>query len=333
MSSTGIGMMEFILHVGRHKTGTTSIQHFLARNAKDLIVQGFLYPSHYQQDAAHHQLTKLLKTNDSGKIANGLSLLIQEAEKASCRKIIISSETFQGFHRPQYLLQFFPSDSTHVVAYIRDPVEYFVSTYQQMVQASKLAISLNQYENQYKMSLANFVTTWRNAYDSFTLRLFSRDRLYNSDVVDDFCSVVDIDTTGLSKVEVKNLTIGGNLLLYKLALNRVSRECRFPASLIGQLEQIAFEEPRFTGKIPLNSSFRARLQQRFVDDIRLLEREFSYSVKTSADTEALQPILLDLNQLHDDFANIHMRLMELGLVELPLEKVLTSLSELVSEIF
>lgn len=56
--------MNIILHIGTHKTGTTSLQHFLAQNRKILHKRGLYYPSYtlvdFPDHTAHHELANAL---------------------------------------------------------------------------------------------------------------------------------------------------------------------------------------------------------------------------------------------------------------------------------
>ena len=68
MYALGSEMKTIFLHVGTHKTGTTSIQHFLARNRYELQERGFSYPDIHMLEDAHHCL--------GGQLINGVGLSI-----------------------------------------------------------------------------------------------------------------------------------------------------------------------------------------------------------------------------------------------------------------
>jgi hypothetical protein len=53
-------MNTLFLHVGPHKTGTTSIQKFLLDNQDTLFKTGLIYPKRFQQIFGHHKFRELL---------------------------------------------------------------------------------------------------------------------------------------------------------------------------------------------------------------------------------------------------------------------------------
>ena len=56
-----VNLKRVILHIGRHKSGTSSIQHCLNRNVDLLSAAGILYPKHGRGGrVAHHDIAKAL---------------------------------------------------------------------------------------------------------------------------------------------------------------------------------------------------------------------------------------------------------------------------------
>lgn len=103
--------MRFILHIGAHKTGSTTLQHFLSRNDAALATQGVVYPrTGRSRDAiaygAHHPVAAgLLGGFDAdafGAFADRLGAEIAAA--SSPRAVILSSETFSLIN-PRVLAQ------------------------------------------------------------------------------------------------------------------------------------------------------------------------------------------------------------------------------------
>ena len=79
--------MRVVIHAGIHRTGTTSLQRFLAANRAGLAAQGFGYPG----DEVHHQsLAWALKRGQAGT-AEALAL-VAAADPADT--VILSGEDF-----------------------------------------------------------------------------------------------------------------------------------------------------------------------------------------------------------------------------------------------
>lgn len=107
--------METIIHIGQHKTGTTSIQNFLNKNERDLASQGFHTPnslvgydnpSHFilnvyslEKDRYSSMKEKLQKEKPSsffdnleGNLRKDISKQYQLAKQNNCNNVIWSNE-------------------------------------------------------------------------------------------------------------------------------------------------------------------------------------------------------------------------------------------------
>src|SRR5207249_5017182 len=85
------------IHVGPHKTGTTSIQWFLQENREELLKHGYFVPESETKHGAHHALVEKLCGLDVGEhrerlVANS----IQALGESGSETIVISSEALEG---------------------------------------------------------------------------------------------------------------------------------------------------------------------------------------------------------------------------------------------
>jgi hypothetical protein len=88
------------IHVGAHKTGTTSIQWFLQENRADLLKHGYFVPESETKRGAHHALAEGLAGLDVGEHREPLvARSIAAIAETPARAIIISSEALEGFFR------------------------------------------------------------------------------------------------------------------------------------------------------------------------------------------------------------------------------------------
>jgi hypothetical protein len=131
------------IHIGTHKTGTTSIQMFLHQNRSRLKKAGILVPRSgtgvIDSPAGHQNIAYELCGSPHferglGRTANLLEELHQSQEPVA----VISSENFQFLHRfPDKLskldqdLDALGYDRTYLV-YFRNTRDYFVSLYGQL---------------------------------------------------------------------------------------------------------------------------------------------------------------------------------------------------------
>ncbi|PSB38215.1 hypothetical protein [Aphanothece minutissima] len=87
--------MHLFLHIGDHKTGSTSIQAFLRRRAADLEAVGIYVPTAgtYSPESGHHQLAfELLEDKRWNPAHGGLEELVQELRRCPLPRAVISCE-------------------------------------------------------------------------------------------------------------------------------------------------------------------------------------------------------------------------------------------------
>ncbi len=86
------------IHVGPHKTGTTSIQWFLQENRAELLKDGYLVPESETKRGAHHALAEALAGLDVGEHREPLvARSIAAMAETPARTIIFSSEALRDF--------------------------------------------------------------------------------------------------------------------------------------------------------------------------------------------------------------------------------------------
>jgi len=88
------------IHVGPHKTGTTSIQWFLQENREELLKHGYFVPESETKRGAHYSLVEKLCGLELGEhreplVAKSIRALVETPSEA----IVISSESLEGILR------------------------------------------------------------------------------------------------------------------------------------------------------------------------------------------------------------------------------------------
>src|SRR4051795_5892345 len=85
------------IHVGPHKSGTTSIQWFLQENRAELLKHGYFVPESETKRGAHHALAEALAGLDVGEHRQSLvTKSIRAIAETASETIIISSEALEG---------------------------------------------------------------------------------------------------------------------------------------------------------------------------------------------------------------------------------------------
>lgn len=148
------------LHIGFHKTATTTIQSGLKINEEQLKNQGWLYPQTTRfNDAAHHNIHFDLKNSASfDPTIGGVEDLTREISHSNAHAVILSSEGLCTLSPPliNRLLKYLsPFGNIHVIAYIREQTEFLQSWYLQNVKGGNFGGSIEDFIEEFS-DRANF---------------------------------------------------------------------------------------------------------------------------------------------------------------------------------
>jgi hypothetical protein len=138
-------MKQVFLHIGLHKTGSTSIQYFLSHNRKRLAELGYLYPS---KRINHCNLASALKKYSENNYYPEWEKTIKEIESSNLEKIIISSEVFVESKTDEIikrLAEKLKNYQTKIIVYIRRQDRILESSFTQKVKSGVAYNSLEHY--------------------------------------------------------------------------------------------------------------------------------------------------------------------------------------------
>jgi hypothetical protein len=140
----GIQRTAFV-HVGTHKTGTSSLQSMLARNDCTLESLGVFIPRSGRTDrasAGHHNIAWELGGNPQfDPIAGTFADLIDEVAACGVPSVCISSEEFEFLFEDQHALTLLLDGfaaigyETKIILYLRPQADYLESLYAEIVKA------------------------------------------------------------------------------------------------------------------------------------------------------------------------------------------------------
>ena len=205
------------IHIGCHKTGTTSIQQTLSQNEKALETYGIRYycSNYFTQDNKPPNLHSwLCFDRKKSLIPKGQN--IREPEKLAQKlaglgtDVIVSSENFSFVFQiaelerlQQALSKYFPH--IKVICYIRRQDQHLVSHHQE---GSKLkrrseydlfghsGRALPEYESRHTLYLDYHqrLSMWADAFgdENMVIRVFEREKLKGGDVVKDFFGIIGV---------------------------------------------------------------------------------------------------------------------------------------------
>jgi hypothetical protein len=216
--------MRCILHIGVEKTGTTSIQQFLAGNRKALLQSGCLTPvltgngghsalcvacsgSYRDDDLCRYAW---VSSEDAWQGFRGELLAVLKREirdSGDLDALVFSSEHIQsrlrGVEELENLKSFLGeagATSIGVLVYLRDPAEIAGSLYSTSVKYGSKALDAPPPQNGYYRNVCHHQETLERfcavfGEDAVVPRLFVPEEFAGGSVVDDFCESAGLDRT------------------------------------------------------------------------------------------------------------------------------------------
>lgn len=192
--------MRLILHIGMHKTGTSSIQdtmfsiygkqhspyiHFGMPNSSLAIIKGF---SNTFRDRPGVKAQNLNDGEIEARRIDARSLINKTLKEFRGELGVISAEEFSTLTYEEFsdFVDFVSPycNSIEVIGYVRSPHSYVQSVFQQRLKKSRQTFSYPKVNVRYKSFFEKFDGILGR--ENVTLREFSPDSLYNGCVVQDF---------------------------------------------------------------------------------------------------------------------------------------------------
>jgi len=226
----GSDRRRLVLHIGRHKSGTTTLQRFLVANEEVLAREGFVYPNALRQPEAHHPLALWYSKRHREKLTEAEERSQRERidafwdEIGGAPRVIASSEAFQNA-RPDWMVEDFAPFELTIVVYLREPLDYLLSAYAQKVKAGNTAETIDEFVEGFDPNYDVFLARWSKAFPDAELqvRVFDRERLIGRDIRVDFLHCIGMQEGVIERFTFPqgdaNVTIGGELLEFVRRLN------------------------------------------------------------------------------------------------------------------
>ena len=198
--------MHVIVHIGPFKTGTSAIQSALTQACAGLRACGILYYTTQPKPARslstlyaarkslrHPELRQYFPTPEEALAWSTAcwSDFEAQADAPDLQRVVISSEFFSALRNTEGFLARLKRRFSRitVVAYVRDPVELYLSTVQQNIRGGETLRDLWT-PLDYVYPYRKFLPTFAEAVGmkNMIVRRFSREALEGGDVVTDFAA-------------------------------------------------------------------------------------------------------------------------------------------------
>jgi hypothetical protein len=236
------------LHIGTAKTGTTSIQNFMATNRSGLQEQGIIYPRAAGRQSHPALAAYALKDGVSGKKLGRASRFLEapqfreelrseldrELRDSDASIIVFSTEQFTSPQLPESAIEraheFCASyaSRTKIIVYLRDQIDFLVSLFGHNIKGGgtrpfPFPLGANMIGI---MDYAALLEPWRKTFgrENMIVRRFERADYVDGDLLSDFGAQIPFDTSGFFRSEPRNEGLGARELAFLRAFNaRVPR--------------------------------------------------------------------------------------------------------------
>ncbi|TPI71979.1 hypothetical protein [Mesorhizobium sp. B2-8-9] len=241
--------MTIILHIGVHKTGTSALQAFLARNASLLLEHGVFYKPTIPDWPNHNPLVAAFMP---GSIDHGPSRLATMLAEAAGKTLLISSEMLC---QPEVDLDQFLSGlkghDVRVIAYLRHPGDIVISAFNEVVRHydTHWTRPLNEQPFAYDPSQLDVLKRWLKI-PQLVLAPYDRAQWVEGSLFRDFLTMIGVPGDGFDYSQV-----GGNeslpyTLIEALRHVNVARPSADQHRLLVELFRTMQSEP---GEYPLTA--------------------------------------------------------------------------------
>ncbi|MEM9669368.1 MAG: hypothetical protein AAF950_10625 [Pseudomonadota bacterium] len=181
--------MKLLLHIGIPKTGSTSIQGYLAKESDTLEKNSIIYPEAAHAEFGGSRILDAIREPETAGRDDRESIdrhLAKIAKTHTDPKVIISSEYLINIYRHCDLLKEFLDahfEGAKIIMYVREPCAFYKSIILQALKAEAVFPAPDKFKHEYRASIEHIE---RHFPDCLNLRIFNRERLLQGNIVYDF---------------------------------------------------------------------------------------------------------------------------------------------------
>lgn len=286
--------MKLVLHIGTHKTATTTIQKNLARHRRQLVKRGVWYPRYSEVLAeardhyAHLDLAKGLMGESQRFTPHMVAEFFRALpERASAMRkvdtVLLSSEPFyrgrtrgEGEywkHRREFVArvrEIIPFDLVDIILVVRRQDDYLESLYNEHVKTTRYSGDIWQFLADYRsrFEYRRQIDLWSEYFPTVNVCTFET-LIARSSVTAAFLEFA----VGRRRIKLgdplaeTNVSLPTDLVEYKRLLNQTSLDRHELGELVSSLERVATARQSGGAKAKwLSASERRKVLSEFSDD-------------------------------------------------------------------
>lgn len=198
-----------VLHIGRHKCGSTSLQHFLQCNTETLRNFGIVYPRTGRDRHAHHQLSDRMRRDDFADF----DAIVADAAAHPENHVVVSSEGLCLLAPPQIAELRRRAGGQHVIVvlYIKELAAWIPSKYNEFTKRGNNLLDFDGFYARQDLSsglkLLHRAEQWAQSFGWENIRVRSLDKrsLARGTLLDDFLSVFDLSLADFGGADAPGL--------------------------------------------------------------------------------------------------------------------------------
>lgn len=192
-------MARIYIHIGTHKTGTTSIQYYLNYRKDEMLAQGILVPDAGKTSdsvySGNHRLAWAVDLRKGETTTESWDQLAEIMNSVVHEKTVISSEAFckLSIDKVRQVKELLKGHEVFIIVYFRNYKTYIRAIYSQVIKDHTETRSFPRYINSTGdwMNYDRILRNWGGnfGYDHLVVRVY--DEVISKDnILSDFCRII-----------------------------------------------------------------------------------------------------------------------------------------------
>lgn len=258
------------IHIGTHKTGTSSIQTALARASAGTTVPPLIYPDIGRLGDGHHAWPWALRqVNEQSDFAAIASAFLEQYDPD--RRYIISSEEF-SFLTPKFIREIkycFKDIDVRIICYLRRRSDFLISEYKQHVLMMNTRFTGSVFSfyarkgMHSRLRYFSLLENWASIFgrDKIIPAVYDRDLFPNKDIMTDLLELLGVEGTLTEPAQDVNRSLSDGATAILRGLNNLELTPPERGRLIDKLRSLGpvpAEAPLLgeADRTTINQSFR-----------------------------------------------------------------------------
>jgi len=232
--------MTVYLHIGSHKTGTTSIQVFLSENRKAFMEAGLAYLTYGPKAPAANMLINKIASQDPNMVKKVWRVLAKQRENAehcliSAENLFATSPNMLKTALHAELVR--PGEDVKIICYLRRQDEYLESLFLQRLRNGRTRQSLEKFiQSRISLGRGRYTKTldlWKTAFPEaeILVRVYQRNKLIGQDAIEDFLHLIGMEKLKALQATPQEANPRANRDLYDL-LQLVAQNTKYDVAKV-----------------------------------------------------------------------------------------------------